>query len=186
MSRDLKVYFLIATVESILLYGCESRTLTETQEKSLNNTNTGMLRKALNVHWSNHIPNKQIQGDLPAVTDMITSSRLQLDGHCFQHSELSTQHLVLWEPKHGHRGWGRHGSEQCSRSGFDDGREDDTTCTRGWLRLTKWVSTLIVSMRDSKTETRHQPFIWGLRVLCNPHSYKCPSSRLTVCNPWLL
>ena len=35
MSRDLKMRFFIATIESILLYGCESWTLSEAQEKVL-------------------------------------------------------------------------------------------------------------------------------------------------------
>ena len=66
-----------------------------------------MLRKALNIHWSSHIPNQQLYGDLPAVSNKIASRRLQLAGHCYRHPELSTQKLVLWEPTHGHRGRGR-------------------------------------------------------------------------------
>ena len=107
MSKILKVRFFIAIIESILLYGCEAWTLTETMERSLNGTYTRMLRKALNVHWSSHTPNEVLYGDLPRVSDKIASRRLQLAGHCFRHQELSTQPLVLWEPKHGHRGRGR-------------------------------------------------------------------------------
>ncbi len=54
MSKDLKLRFFIATIESILLYGCESWTLTEALEKSLYGTYTRMLRKAQNSHWSSH------------------------------------------------------------------------------------------------------------------------------------
>ena len=56
MSKDLKIRFFIATIESILLYGCESWALSKAQEKSLDGTYTRMLRKALNIHWSSHIP----------------------------------------------------------------------------------------------------------------------------------
>ena len=70
-------------------------------------TYTRMLRKALNIHWSSHIPNQQLYGELPAVSNKIASRRLQLAGHCYRHPELSTQKLVLWEPTHGHRGRGR-------------------------------------------------------------------------------
>ena len=59
------------------------------------------------LHWSSHIPNQQLYGDLPAVSNKIASRRLQLAGHCYRHPELSTQKLVLWEPTHGHRGRGR-------------------------------------------------------------------------------
>ena len=38
MNPNLKKRFFVATVESILLYGCESWTMTETMEKSLSGT----------------------------------------------------------------------------------------------------------------------------------------------------
>ena len=107
MKPELKKRFFLATVESILLYGCESWTMTEAQEKSLNGTYTRMLRKALNVHWKSHMTNVQLYGSVPAVCDKITSRRLQLAGHCYRHTELSSQKLVLWEPTHGYRGRGR-------------------------------------------------------------------------------
>ena len=47
---ELKKRFFLSTVETILLYGCESWSMTEAQEKTLNGTYTRMLRKALNVH----------------------------------------------------------------------------------------------------------------------------------------
>ena len=60
MCNDLKLCFFIATIESILLYGCESWTLTEALEKSLDGTYTRMLRKAQNIHWSSHTPNEEV------------------------------------------------------------------------------------------------------------------------------
>ena len=47
MSKDLKIRFFIAAIESILLYGCESWALSKAQEKALDGTYTRMLRKAL-------------------------------------------------------------------------------------------------------------------------------------------
>ena len=44
MSKDLKIRFFTATIESILLYGCESWALSKEQEKSLDGTYTRMLR----------------------------------------------------------------------------------------------------------------------------------------------
>ena len=73
MKRDLKVRFFTATIESILLYGCESWTLTEAQERSLDGTYTRMLRKALDVHWSSHTPNCELYGKLPRVSDKIAA-----------------------------------------------------------------------------------------------------------------
>ena len=104
VSKDLKIRLFIASIESILLYGCETWALLKAQETSLH---TRMLRKALNIHWSSDIPNQQLYGELPAASNKIASCKLQLAGHCYRHPELRTQKLVLWEPTHRHRGRGR-------------------------------------------------------------------------------
>ena len=106
MRRELKIKFFIATIESILLYGCETWTLTVKQEKSLNGTYTRMLRKAQNVHWTSHTTNAELYGNLPLISDKIASRRLRLAGHCYRHPELSAHHLVLWEPTHGQKNRG--------------------------------------------------------------------------------
>merc|ERR1711942_633868 len=82
-----------------------------------------MLRKSLNVHWSSHTTNSELYGNLPKLSDKIASRRLQLAGHCCRHPELSTQRLVLWEPKHGQRGRGR------PRTNFVDTLKRDTGAT---------------------------------------------------------
>ena len=107
LSPGVKKRFFVATVESILLYGCEAWALNKAMEKSLDGTYTRMLRKALNIHWSSHTPNEQLYGDLPRLSDKIAARRLQLAGHCHRHPELPAQKLVLWEPTHGQRGRGR-------------------------------------------------------------------------------
>ena len=98
MCNDLKLCFFIATIESILLYGCESWTLTEALEKSLDGTYTRMLRKAQNIHWSSHTPNEVLYGKLPKVSDKIASRRIQLAGHCYRHPELCAHPLILLDP----------------------------------------------------------------------------------------
>ena len=107
MSRNLKIRFFIATIESILLYGCEAWTLTEAMERSLDGTYTRMLRKALNIHWLSHISNIELYGELPRVSNKIASRRLQLAGHDFRHPELSAQPQVLLvpEPRHFYLCW---------------------------------------------------------------------------------
>ena len=60
MRSNLKRRFFVATVESILLYGCESWALNERMEKSLNGTYTRMLQKVLNVHWRDNVCNKEL------------------------------------------------------------------------------------------------------------------------------
>ena len=128
---------------------------------SLDGTYTRMLRKALNIHWSSHIPNQQLYGDLPAVSNKIASRRLQLAGHCYRHPELSTQKLVLWEPTHGHRGRGRPNTTYIDTLKRDTGAFEASEIAvlmadkRLWkdlvvalLRATKWVSEWGMSTFD--------------------------------------
>ena len=101
MGEDLKRRLFIATVESVLLYGAETWTLTAQQEKALDGVYTRMLRMALGVTWMDHIRNVDLYGDLPRVTDKIRERRMRLAGHCVRHPELEANKLTLWEPTHG-------------------------------------------------------------------------------------
>ena len=49
-----------ATVESILLYGSDSRSLTKSLEKKLDGTYTRMLRKEQNIPWKDNVTNSLI------------------------------------------------------------------------------------------------------------------------------
>ncbi|GFS23780.1 hypothetical protein ElyMa_003398200 [Elysia marginata] len=82
MNPDLKKRFFVATVESVLIYGCESWVMTDTMERLLSGTYTRMLRKALNIHWSAHTTNNELYGKLPRVHMKIAERRLHLAGHC--------------------------------------------------------------------------------------------------------
>ena len=123
MNTELKKRFFLATVESILLYGCETWTLTVAMEKALDGCYTRMLRRVINTHWSVHMTNEELYGSIPKVSNKIASRRLQLAGHCYRHPELSTQKLILWEPTHGHRDVGR------PKSSFIDTLKRDTGAT---------------------------------------------------------
>ena len=68
MRRNLKVRLFIATVESILLYGSETWTLTESMKKRVDGCYTRMLRMALNIDWRWGLTNKEVYGSLPIVT----------------------------------------------------------------------------------------------------------------------
>ena len=106
MSRGTKLSFFTATVETVLLYGCEAWTLTPALERSLNGCYTRMLRAVLNISWRQRIPNMVLYGDLPRVGDKVACRRMQMAGHCYRHPELATSGLILWEPLHGHRSRG--------------------------------------------------------------------------------
>ena len=101
ISRELKIRFFRATVESILLYGCESWALNVSMEKSLDGCYTWMLRAAMNIDWRDHVSNQDLYGELPRISDRVAWRRLGLAGHCHRHPEIPAHHLILWEPTHG-------------------------------------------------------------------------------------
>ena len=65
LGRKLKINIFRACVESILLYGSETWTITKKLEDRINGCYTQLLRRVLNVSWRDHIPNKEIYGTLP-------------------------------------------------------------------------------------------------------------------------
>ena len=91
----------VATVESVLLYGAETWTLTANLERALDGVYTRMLRMALDVHWDGKtiMPNSQLYAARPTK---------RLAGHCVRHPELAVSPpIVLWEPIDGNRSKGR-------------------------------------------------------------------------------
>ena len=102
LRRGLKIRLFAATVESILLYGSETWTLTESLKKRIDGCYTKMLRMALNVDWKQRKTNKEVYGNLPRATMKIQERRMRLAGHIHRHPEL-VANLLLWEPTHGVR-----------------------------------------------------------------------------------
>ena len=95
MRKEIKVRFFVAGLESILIYGCESRTVTP---KILNATYTDMLRKATDFKWWEHKTKNEVYEELPLLGNKIAARRMKLAGHCHQHPELAASDLVLWQP----------------------------------------------------------------------------------------
>ena len=81
LSKKLKIIWFIAACESVLLYGSEARTMTKTQEKSLDGTYTKMFCMVLDVPWKDKVSNDVLYGTLPTLSDKIRSRRLELAGH---------------------------------------------------------------------------------------------------------
>ena len=114
VSKELKTRLFIATVESVLMYGCESWTFTSALERWLDGCYARMLCTALNISWQSFALNEELYGTLPRISDKVAWKKLGLAGHCFRHKELLTGKLVLREPSHGRRGRGRRYSEEGS------------------------------------------------------------------------
>jgi len=110
LRRDLKISLFQATVESILLYGSETWTMTESLKKKIDGCYTRMLWMVLDSDWKvrkrTRQTNAQTYGHLQRVSTKIQQRRMRLAGHLCRHPELVGHELVLWEPKHGRRSQG--------------------------------------------------------------------------------
>ena len=106
LQEDLKVQFFRATVETVLLYGSSSWTLTKALSQKIDGAYTKMLRVVKNVTWEQHVTNKVLYGKLPSITTIIEERRLRFSGHCFRSKQEVVHQLILWEPKHGRRSVG--------------------------------------------------------------------------------
>ena len=107
LSKRIKIRLFIATVESVLLYGAETWTITQTMKKQLDGCYTRMLRMALNVSWKQHIPNIQQYGELPPLSTKVQQRRMRPSGRCVRHDDKVANKLVLWQPTDGHANRGR-------------------------------------------------------------------------------
>ena len=87
LPRATKIRLFRATVESVLLYGSETWTLTKKLEKNVNGCYVRMLGTALNEHWQQHMNNQELYESLPRVTETIRARRLRLGSHSARHNE---------------------------------------------------------------------------------------------------
>ncbi|KAJ8347957.1 hypothetical protein SKAU_G00265460 [Synaphobranchus kaupii] len=101
LPREAKLHFFDATVEAVLLYGCECWTLKPSLQKSLDGCYTRMLHAALNIDQNAHVNNMRLYGGRPRLSEKIAARRMRLAGHCHRHRELPASKLVLWEPSPG-------------------------------------------------------------------------------------
>ena len=82
----------------MLLYGSETRIVTNKVCKCLIGVTQGYLYQLLKLAWR-HISGNY--GDIPKVSDEIRKRRLQFAGHYVRSSWLVVSDLVLWKPMHG-------------------------------------------------------------------------------------
>jgi hypothetical protein len=96
LDRKLKVSFFQAVIQSILLYGCETWSLTKTLNRRLDGAYTRLLRFALDIPWEDHIKNTAVYDKLPKISKVIRQRRLRYAGHCMRSTQIVSK-LVLWE-----------------------------------------------------------------------------------------
>ena len=80
--KNLKTRLFVATIEAVLLYGVETRTLTKSLTKQLDGCYTRMV---YNISWKDHMRNAILYGKLPAISLIIKQRRMCLYGHCYRH-----------------------------------------------------------------------------------------------------
>ena len=107
LCKNIKIKLFQATVESVLLYGSETWTVTKKIGKALDGCYTRMLRAALDISWKSHITNRELYGDLPKITAKITNKRLRFAGHCKRRKGGVVSNLITWQPTQGKRTAGR-------------------------------------------------------------------------------
>ena len=107
LSDNLKRNFFRAAVESVLIYGSVSWTLTKKCEKRIDGAYTRMLRVALNKSWRDHPTNKELYGNIPKISSSIRQQGMRFAGHCWGSKEELIPDVLLWNPKHGKRSQGR-------------------------------------------------------------------------------
>ena len=71
LTDKIKRSFFQAAVESLLLYGFTTWTLTKRLEKKLDSNYTRMLRAVLNKSWRQHPTKQQLYGHLSPITKII-------------------------------------------------------------------------------------------------------------------
>ena len=92
----MKRNFFQAAVESILLYGCTTRTLTKRMEKKLDGNYSRMLRAILNKSWSQHLTKQQLYGHLPPITKTIQVRRTRHAGRCWRSRDELISYVLQW------------------------------------------------------------------------------------------
>jgi len=107
ISRNIKVRFFQACIESILLYGSETWTITARLKDRINGCYTKLLRKAVNVRWQDHPTNASVYQDLPKLADTIKKRRLNFAGHCARAVDQPASKLLFWNPPTGTTSRGR-------------------------------------------------------------------------------
>ena len=132
----MKRCFFPAAVESILLYGCTTWTLTKRLEKKPDSNYTRMLRAILNRSWRQHPTKQQLYGHLPPITKTIQVRRTRYAGHCWKSRDKLIKDVLLGTPPHGRAkaGWpaGTYMQQLCEDMGCSPEELPEAMDDREW------------------------------------------------------
>ena len=99
--------FFQAVVESIILYGCTTWTLTKRMEKKLDDNYSRILRAILNKSWRQHPTKPQLYGHPPPITKTIKITQTKHAGHCWRSRDELISDVLLWTLSYGRTKAGR-------------------------------------------------------------------------------
>jgi len=102
ITRKVKIRVFQACVESILLYGSETWTITAELRSRIDGTYTKLLRRALNINWQYHPTNQSVYQELPRLSEKIKQRRLKFAGHCARATDQPVSQLLFWTPHTGY------------------------------------------------------------------------------------
>ena len=107
LTDKMKRSFFLATVVSILLYGCTTWTLTKRLEKKLDGNYTRRLRAIFNKSWRQHPTRHQLYSYLIPITKTIQVRRARHAGHYWRSKAELISDVLLWTPAYGRAKAGR-------------------------------------------------------------------------------
>ena len=90
------IYMLYHRVESILLYGCTTWTLTKRMEKKLDGNYTRMQRAILNKFWNQHPTQHHLYVHLTPITKTIKVRRTRKAIHCRRSRDDLISDVLQW------------------------------------------------------------------------------------------
>ena len=98
LCRRTKVQVFRVLVLPVLLYGCETWTLTGSLRRRLNSFGTVSLRRILGCRWSDFVSNDQLlrESGMRYITCIIRERRLRLFGHVARFKESDPAHQILF------------------------------------------------------------------------------------------
>ena len=81
-----------------------------------------MLCAALNKSLDDHLPNKELYGNIPPITTSKQQQRMPFTGYCWHSKGELAAELLLWNQSHGRRSRGR------PRKSYIDQLAEDAGC----------------------------------------------------------
>ena len=96
LDRIVKIKIFRAAIELILLYGCETWTLSSKQQCRLDGCYTRLLRSVLNISWKKYQTIETLYGDLPRISTQVKRRGIQFAGHCARATDELVSSFLLW------------------------------------------------------------------------------------------